>query len=157
MPRHKLSNPPGVKEQLPAHTARNVLFVLLGVAGLVLKGRYSGHASELVHSYGGNVAASFAAYFWAKLVTATFVVRFLADGAHRDQVAPSNLPRVLAAGLALLLVQLFEVFDGFGLMSNVYDRLDLAANTVGIAMAFAVDAVVERSRHREPRDERRGQ
>ncbi len=157
MTRNELSDPPDAREQLPAHAARNVLFVLLGVAGLVLKGRYSGPASDLVHSYGGNIAASFAAYFWAKLVTATFVVRFLADGAHRDQVAPSNLPRVLAAGLALLLVQLFEVFDGFGLMSNVYDRLDLAANTVGIAIAFAVDAVVERRRHREPRCEPRRQ
>ncbi len=158
MPRNELSNPPDAKEYLSAHTARNVLFVLLGVAGLVLKGRYSGHASELVHSYGGNVAASFAAYFWAKLVTVTVAVRFLADGAHREQVARSSLPAVLAAGLALLLVQLFEVFDGFGLMSNVYDRLDLAANTVGIAMAFAVDAaVVERRRHPEPRHEQRRQ
>ncbi len=151
MPRNKLSNPPDAREQMSAHTGRNVLFVLLGAAGLVLEGRYSGPASDLVHSYAGNVAASFAAYFWAKLVTVTFVVRFLADGAHREQLARSNLPEVLAAGLALLLVQLFEVSDGFGVMSNVYDPLDLAANTVGIAIAFAVDAVVERRRHREPR------
>ncbi len=157
MPRNKLSNPPHAKEQLSARTARNVLFVLLGVAGLVLKGRYSGPASDLVHSYGGNVAASFAAYFWAKLVTVPFAVRFLAGGAHREQVAWSNLPGVLAAGLALLLVQLFEVFDGFGLLSNVYDRLDLVANTVGIAIAFAVDAVVEHSHHRQPRYEQRRQ
>jgi hypothetical protein len=107
--------------------AQDVLFVLLGVGGLVLKGQYSGPADDLVHSYGGNVAASFAVYFLAKRVTAR-----------------SNVPRASAAALAFAVVQLFEVLDGFGLMENVYDRLDLAANTAGIVFAITLDVVVKR-------------
>jgi threonine/homoserine efflux transporter RhtA len=107
--------------------AQDVLFVLLGVGGLVLKGQYSGPADDLVHSYGGNVAASFAVYFLAKRVTAR-----------------SNVPRASAAALAFAVVQLFEVLDGFGLMENVYDRLDLAANTAGIVFAITLDVVVTR-------------
>ena len=43
--------------------ARNVSFVLLGVAALVLKRHYSGPFVEIIHSYTGNVSASFAVYF----------------------------------------------------------------------------------------------
>ena len=107
--------------------AIDVLLVLLGVGGLVLKGQYSGPADELVQSYGGNVAASFAVYFLAKRVTAR-----------------SHLPHASAAALAFMVVQLFEMLDGFGIMKNVYDRLDLAANTVGIALAIGSDGVVNR-------------
>jgi hypothetical protein len=107
--------------------ALDVLFVLLGVGGLVLKGQYSGPAHDLVHSYGGNVAASFAVYFLAKRVTARL-----------------NLSRTSAVALAFTAVQLFELLDGFGFMTNVYDRLDLAANTAGIALAVTVDLVVKR-------------
>jgi hypothetical protein len=106
---------------------QDVLFVLLGVGGLVLKGQYSGPADALVHSYGGNIAASFAVYFLARRVTAR-----------------SKLPRASAAALAFTVVQLFEVLDGFGLMTNVYDRLDLAANTAGIALGMTMDVVVKR-------------
>lgn len=109
--------------------AQDVFFVLLGVGGLVLKGQYSGPADALVHDYGGNIAASFAVYFLAKRVTTR-----------------SRLPRASAAALAFLVVQLFELLDGFKLMTNVYDRLDLAANTAGIVFAIAVDAVVKRIR-----------
>ncbi len=107
--------------------ALNILFVLAGVAGLVLKGQYSGPAHALVHSYGGNVAASFAVYFLARRATTW-----------------SNVSRAVAAGLALVVVQLFEVFDGFGLMTNVYDRVDFVANVAGIAIAVALDTVVNR-------------
>ena len=107
--------------------AQDVLFVLLGVGGLVLKGQYSGPADELVQSYGGNVAASFAVYFLAKRVTTW-----------------SNLPHASAAALAFMVVQLFEVLDGFGLMKNVYDRLDLTANSAGIALAITLDVIVKR-------------
>ncbi len=133
---------PHAGRRLPAATARNVLFVLLGVGGLVLKGRYSGPGQDLVHSYGGNVAASLAVYFWARLATGPFAARFLADLARREQRLnlKASLPRMLAAGLALVIVQLFEVFDGFGVMTNVYDRVDFAANAAGIAIALALDA-----------------
>ena len=103
----------------------NVLFVLVGVGGLLLKGHYPGPAHDLVHGYGGNIAASFSVYFLG-----------------RNVAAGSGFPRVLAAGLALLAVQSFEVLDGFGLMQNTYDPFDLVANAAGVAIAAAVDTVV---------------
>jgi len=104
--------------------ARNVFFVLLGVAGLVLKGHYSGPYQQGVRSYGGNIAASFAVYF---------VVTHL----------PLNprFRKLLTTGLALAVVELFEAFNGFGVMTNVYDPADFVANAVGIAMAVALDTV----------------
>ena len=143
------TTPPDLRDatkRLAPQTARNVLFVMVGVAGLVLKGRYAGPAQDLVHSYGGNVAASFAVYFWARLATASFLA---ADRARRGQQLGRKLARVLAAGLALLVVQLFELFDGFGVMTNVYDRADLVANTAGIAIAFALDAAMRRAGRRQ--------
>ena len=105
---------------------RNVFFVLLGVAGLVLKGRYSGPYQEAVHGYGGNLAASFAVYFVVALLP-----------------LPPRFARLLAAGLALAGVVLFEASNGFGVMTNVYDPVDFAANAVGVALALAVDIVTE--------------
>lgn len=106
---------------------RNVLFVLLGAAALVLKGRYAGPFEELVQSYGGNVAASFAVYF---------IVLNLSF--------PPRYARLCAAGLALAVVELFEATNGFGIMSNTYDPLDFAANAVGIVLALALDAATGR-------------
>ncbi len=106
---------------------RNVLFALLGAAGLVLKGRYAGPFQELVRNYGGNLVASFAVYF---------IVLNLPF--------PPRYARLGAAGLALAVVELFEVTNGFGVMANVYDPVDLAANAVGIALALAVDAATSR-------------
>ena len=99
---------------------RNVLFVLLATVGLILKGHYR----EAVHSYGGNVAASFAVYYVVALLP-----------------LPSRFGKLLTAGLALAVVELFEALNGFGVMTNVYDQVDLAANAVGIALALAVDIV----------------
>jgi len=42
---------------------RNVLFVLVGIAGLLLKRHYAGPFQELVYSYAGNFCVSFAVYF----------------------------------------------------------------------------------------------
>ena len=47
---------------------RNVFFALLGVAGLVLEGHYRGPYQQAVHSYGGNIAASFAVYYIVALL-----------------------------------------------------------------------------------------
>lgn len=96
--------------------------VMLGVAALVLKRHYAGPFQDAVLSYGGNVAASFAVYFiLAHLFTA---MRFGA---------------LLTAGLALLVVEVFEATDGFGVMSNVYDPTDFAANVVGVGLALVTD------------------
>ncbi len=107
--------------------ARNIFFVLLGVAALMLKRHYSGPFVEIVRSYGGNVAASFAVYFLVGITT--FGWRFR---------------RLLTAGIALLVVDLFEATNGFGVMTNTYDRIDFAANAVGIGLALVIDTVAGR-------------
>jgi hypothetical protein len=109
-----------------SQTRRHVLFILAGVAVLVLKPHYHGPLAQVFHDYGGNVAVSFAVFFLA--------VR-LGKG------------RWFAAASALLVVELFEIADGFAIMSNVFDPLDLLANAAGIGLAFAVDSL---TRPRQP-------
>jgi hypothetical protein len=113
---------------------RNVVLALLGAAILVLKPAYHGPAEVAVQSYAGNVAVSFALYFAAINATGRF-----------------RRPRLLAAFGTLVVVEAFEVFDGFGVMANVVDRLDLVANMVGIALAVAVDVLTARGLRRRPR------
>jgi hypothetical protein len=105
--------------------ARNVAFVLLGIAALVLKKHYSGPFVEIIHSYGGNVSASFAVYFVVGIVTSDWRYGML-----------------VTAGFALLVVELFEATNGFGVMTNVYDPVDFVANTVGVGLALGLDALV---------------
>ena len=112
--------------------ARNVFFVLLGVAALVLKRHYSGPFVEIVHSYAGNIAASFAVYF---------VVRISTSGWRYG--------RLVAAGIALLVVELFEAADGFGVMTNVYDPVDFVANAVGVVLALVLDTLAAPRRRNE--------
>jgi len=103
-------------------TILNVFFVLLGVAGLMLKKHYSGPFAETVYSYGGNVAVSLAVYFLVGIRAAGWRYR-----------------RLVTAGIALLVVELFEATDGFGVMANVYDPADFVANAVGVGLALAID------------------
>jgi glycopeptide antibiotics resistance protein len=98
-----------------------LLMVLLGVAGLLIKHWLSGSVGELAHSYFGNLAVSFAVYF---------LVSF---------AARQRLNRVVIALIALLAVESFELADGFGIMANVYDPLDLLANALGVLLAYCVD------------------
>ncbi|MDH3399998.1 MAG: hypothetical protein OEM03_03435 [Chromatiales bacterium] len=101
---------------------RNVFFALLGAAGLVFKPLYAGPFQEFVLSYGGNFSVSFALYFAA--INASVNTAY---------------PRFLAALLVLVAVQAFELLDGFGVMANVYDPLDLLANFAGVGFAVLVD------------------
>ena len=105
---------------------RNVLFVLVGATGLVLKRHYAGPLREAVRSYGGNIAASFAVYFVSNLLVTL-------------PATPPRFRKALTAGLALAIVELFEASNGFGVMMNTYDRFDFAANAAGVALALAVD------------------
>jgi len=101
--------------------------VLLGVGLLLAKHWYRGPLAGVVHSYGGNVTASFAVYFIAAIAAARH-----------------GFSRIAAAAAALLAVEAFELTDGFGVMTNVVDPVDLLANLVGIAAALALDLAVTR-------------
>lgn len=105
--------------------ARDVLFVLVGVLGLVMKSQLARLGGPMVHDYGGNVAASFAAFFVLKLPVVRARVRL-----------------VTAAALALFATELFEVTDGFGFMSNTYDPGDYLANAIGISLGLGVEGIV---------------
>jgi len=113
------------QHRIGRYPPRNYLFLLLGIAGLVLVFRYAGPLFDLVHSYGGNLTASFASYFIV--------------GPAVSRVRSS---RAASAVIALLATQLFEATDGFfGLMANTYDPFDYLANAIGVALAVAVDFV----------------
>jgi len=99
-----------------------MLFVFIGVAGLLLKRYYTGPCQDAVYSYGGNLSVSFAVYFIVMPLPFPFGSR-----------------RILTTAVALGVVELFEALDGFGVMTNVYDPIDFVANAVGIALALAVD------------------
>lgn len=105
--------------------ARSVFFVFLGVAALVLKKHYFGPYVESIHSYGGNVSASFAVYF---------VVRISTSGLRYEGL--------VTAGIAFLIVELFEATNGFGVMANVHDPVDFVANAVGVVLALVLDTLV---------------
>lgn len=105
-----------------AITFRNVALVMVGVAVLVLGPAYDGPFDEAFQAHAGNVAVSFALYFVA--LNATLPVRW---------------PRLLAACLTLLAVELFEATDGFGVMANTYDPVDFVANAIGVGLAVLVD------------------
>jgi hypothetical protein len=101
---------------------RNVGLVMAGVAVLVLGPAYDGPFDEAFQAHSGNVAVSFALYFVA--LNATLRLRW---------------PRLLAACLTLLAVELFEATDGFGVMANTYDPVDFVANAIGVGLAVLVD------------------
>lgn len=100
---------------------RNVLFILLGVAGLLLKQHYNGAYPELVKSYLGNISVSFAVYFLVSI----YAVRW-------------KKKKFFSAAVTLIIVDLFEITNGFGVMLNTFDMYDLVANFVGVGLAVLV-------------------
>ena len=102
-----------------------VALILTGVAALVMKSHYHGPLKEFVHSYAGNFVVSFAVYFIATITTSTY-----------------GLGRIAPALAALLVTELFELTDGFWVMSNTFDPYDLLANPAGILVALAVSYMV---------------
>ena len=115
---------------------RNLLFVFLGVAVLLLKPRYSGPLEEIVHSYASNFSVSFAVYF-----------------IFTNLEFSQKYKGAFAAICAFLVVELFEAFDGFGVMSNTYDPIDFLVNGVGIAMAFFVDTTLTQRQARRAKSQ----
>ena len=106
---------------------RNIIFILTGVFVLVFKRYYNGPQQELVLSYASNISVSFAIYFIALLAF--------------DRLVHA---RLLAVFGSLLAVEVFELTNGFGFMSNVYDPRDYLANALGITLALVVDLLLDR-------------
>ena len=111
-----------------SHRIRNLIFVLLGVMVLVFKRQYMGPYGELFYRHGSNFSISFAIYFIAQLGFYSL-----------------PYPRLLSAVGALLAVELFELTNGFGVMSNTYDPWDYLANFLGISLALGIDVLINRS------------
>jgi asparagine N-glycosylation enzyme membrane subunit Stt3 len=105
--------------------ARNVLFILLGVLLLLLKHSYNGSGQEIVKSYFGNLSISFAVYF---------LISFSSD--HWKQ------NKLITAIISLTIVELFEITNGFGIMTNVFDIIDLIANLIGVILALVCDKLL---------------
>jgi hypothetical protein len=91
----------------------------------MLKRAFVGRHWFLVTSYLGNVSVSFALYFLA-------IVAGLRVGRGP----------LFAAVSSLLVVEAFEVTNGFGVMLNTFDPWDLLANALGVAMGLVVDIFV---------------
>ncbi len=111
-----------------SHRIRNLIFILLGILVLLFKRSYTGPYWELFYRHGSNFAVSFAVYFIAQL------------GFY-----PLPYPRLLSAAGALVAVELFELTNGFGVMSNVYDPWDYLANVLGIGFALGIDLLINHS------------
>ena len=102
---------------------RYITLILVGVAGLLAKSWFRNSIGTLGHSYLGNLSASFAVYYLVALA-----------------VTP-RLNRLWISVISLSIVELFELANGFGVMTNVYDPFDYVANILGIALAFLVDII----------------
>jgi hypothetical protein len=113
---------------------RNLVLVLAGILVLVLKRHYNGPLEELVYAYGSNISVSFAIYF---------IILLGSDYLPRT--------RLLAVVGSFLSVELFELTNGFGFMTNYYDPMDYLANALGITLALVVDLLLDRPGL--PRDE----
>jgi len=104
---------------------RNVLFILLGILVLLLKQIYNGPSLEIVKSYSGNLSISFAVYF---------LICFNSNHWKKN--------KLITAIISLIIVELFEITNGFGIMTNVFDIIDLFVNLVGIILALALDQLL---------------
>ena len=105
--------------------ARDLVFILLGILVLVMKRQLAQLGGVAVRDYGGNIAASFAAFFLLKL-----------------PAIPSGFRLAIAAASSLLVTELFEATSGFGFMSNTYDPGDYLANAIGVGLALGVEAIM---------------
>ncbi|HPA26475.1 MAG TPA: hypothetical protein PK747_07485 [Acidobacteriota bacterium] len=105
-------------------TIRYLTFIILGVVMLVFKSRYSGPIEEIIHSFAGNFFVSAAVYFLARI-----------------GLSQAGQGIFSAAMAAILATELFEITDGFGVMSNTFDPVDLLVNPAGVAAAVLIDRI----------------
>ena len=111
---------------------RNVLFILLGVLVLLIKHSYNGSGQELVNSYSGNLSISFAVYF---------LICFNSNHWKKN--------KLITAIISLMIVELFEITNGFGIMKNVFDIFDLFVNLIGVISALLLDKLLTGNNSKE--------
>lgn len=116
---------------------RNVSLILLGTLILMVKHNYNGPGWEIVRSYAGNFSISFAIYFLIDLNSLYW---------------KGN--KLITAVIALLIVELFEITNGFGVMLNVYDTIDLLVNAAGMVLALTVDRLLDVKNSKENLEEK---
>ncbi len=102
--------------------------ILLGVLLLLVKSWTAAWLPNILVRYTGNFSVSFAVYFLARL-------------GILDWLKPRFQPWVSLAA-ALLVVESFELLNGYGLMANTYDPWDLLANALGVGLAFGLDRLL---------------
>jgi hypothetical protein len=121
----------------PKHTAfklrpevRNLLLALPAFVLFLFKKQYAGPFQDVIQSYAGNVTISFFLYFVC-LKQCLTLPRF---------------GRFAAAAVVLVCVESFELFDGFGFMTNIYDSFDFIANVIGVSLALSLDTLLSKRR-----------
>lgn len=104
---------------------RNVLFILVAALLHMATRPYTGPYSEWVHSYGSNLAVSFALFF---------LLRFL------------RLPKIehplACAGYALLILWAEEFAQMSREWPGVFDVWDLLYDALGVAVAILADKIL---------------
>jgi len=108
---------------------RNLLYMGIGIGGLLFSRYYSGPMEGFTHSYGANVTFSFFAYFLLKFFR-----------------LPLSDNKYMNAAYALLCVSAQEVTQRVGLYPGTYDSLDFLFNAAGIGLALGVDILRSRKR-----------
>jgi hypothetical protein len=53
-------------------------------------------------------------------------------------------PRIFSTIGSLLAMEFFELTNGYGMMSNVYDPCDYLANALGIGLALGIKSLINR-------------
>ena len=102
--------------------AWRILWIAVGVGGLLFSKHYSGSGADFFHAHGANFSFSFAAYFLL-----------------RSLDLPPKGNRYAAAVYALVGVFAQEVAQAFGAYPGIFDGLDFLFNFAGIGLALGFD------------------
>jgi hypothetical protein len=104
-----------------------VILIILAISAFILKSQYQGPYQELVVNYGSNILISFVIYLLLSLYAEI-----------------NDINRFIVFIIALTIVELFEVTNGYGFIKNIYSSLDLLANFIGIMLAAFLDLSIKK-------------
>lgn len=104
---------------------RNVVLILVGVAGLLASHHATGAWAPFAHAHGANLTFSFAAFF---------LVRFLQ--------LPGNSNAAVTAAYTFAGVAVQEFAQALGLYPGWFDPYDLLFDAIGVTLAWIAHRVV---------------